>query len=60
MLLTTIYFNRKVRAAFKACRFQVGEINAGRGYAAGMRVVQSLPMKIWSEKFDKSNCRLLI
>ncbi|MGI6653905.1 MAG: ABC transporter ATP-binding protein [Christensenellales bacterium] len=61
MLLTTIYFNRKVRAAFKACRFQVGEINAqAEDTLLGMRVVQSFANEdLESEKFDKSNRRFL-
>jgi ATP-binding cassette subfamily B protein len=61
MLLTTIYFNRKLRAAFKACRFQVGEINAqAEDTLLGMRVVQSFANEdLESEKFDKSNRRFL-
>ncbi len=61
MLFTTIYFNRKMRDAFKACRYQVGEINAQtEDTLLGMRVVQSFANEdIENEKFGKSNWKFL-
>ncbi|NLB37962.1 MAG: ABC transporter ATP-binding protein, partial [Clostridiales bacterium] len=61
MLLTTIYFNRRMREAFKASRYQVGEINAQtEDTLLGMRVVQSFANEhLENEKFDKSNQRFL-
>lgn len=61
MLLTTIYFNRKMRDAFKACRYQVGEINAQtEDTLLGMRVVQSFANEdIENAKFDRSNGKFL-
>ena len=57
MLVLARYFNKKMRAAFKESRHQVGEINAqGEDSLLGIRVVKSFanePMEI--DKFDRGN-----
>lgn len=61
MLVTTVYFNRKLRAAFRSFRHQVGEINAQtEDTLLGMRVVQSFANEdIENEKFSRGNIRFL-
>ena len=57
MLVLARYFNKKMRAAFKESRHQVGEINAQvEDSLLGIRVVKSFanePMEI--DKFDRGN-----
>ncbi len=57
MLVLARHFNRKMRAAFKESRHQVGEINAQvEDSLLGIRVVKSFanePMEI--DKFDRGN-----
>ena len=57
MLVLARYFNKKMRAAFKESRHQVGEINAQvEDSLLGIRVVNSFanePMEI--DKFDRGN-----
>ena len=51
MLVSIFLFNHRMRATFRACRHQVGEINAQmEDSLLGMRVVQSLPTRIWRAK----------
>ncbi len=57
MLIGTRYFNKKMRAAFKDARHQVGEINAQvEDSLLGVRVVKSFANEdIEAEKFDEGN-----
>ncbi|MGI6695081.1 MAG: ABC transporter ATP-binding protein [Christensenellales bacterium] len=57
MLLSIFLFNRKMRATFRACRHQVGEINAQmEDSLLGMRVVQSFANEeLEGEKFEEGN-----
>ena len=59
MLLGTRYFSQKMRAAFKDCRHQVGEINAQvEDSLLGVRVVKSFANEdIEKEKFGEGNRR---
>ena len=57
MLLSTIYFNRRMRRAFKKSRNQTGEINAQvEDSLLGVRVVKSFANEeLEKEKFDEGN-----
>ncbi len=57
MLIGTRYFRRKMRAAFKDARHQVGEINAQvEDSLLGVRVVKSFANEdLEIEKFDRGN-----
>ena len=57
MFLSIFFFNRKMRATFKACRHQVGEINAQmEDSLLGMRVVQSFANEeLEGAKFEEGN-----
>ena len=57
MFIGTRYFRRKMRAAFKSTRHQVGEINAQvEDSLLGVRVVKSFANEdIEQEKFDRGN-----
>lgn len=57
MLLSIVLFNHKLRDTFKACRFQLGEINAqAEDSLLGMRVVQSFANEeLESRKFEAGN-----
>jgi ATP-binding cassette subfamily B protein len=57
MLVSIIIFNRRMRDTFKACRYQLGEINAQtEDSLLGMRVVQSFANEdLESQKFEQGN-----
>ena len=57
MLLSTIYFNRRMRRAFKKSRNQTGEINVQvEDSLLGVRVVKSFANEeLEKEKFDEGN-----
>ncbi len=57
MFISIFLFNRKMRATFRACRHQVGEINAQmEDSLLGMRVVQSFANEdLEGEKFERGN-----
>ncbi len=57
MLISIVLFNRKMRDTFKACRYQLGEINSqAEDSLLGMRVVQSFANEeLESRKFEKGN-----
>ena len=61
MIFFTRFFNRRMRAASKDCRHQVGEINAQvEDTLLGIRVVKSFANeKLEEEKFAKGNLRFL-
>ena len=57
MLVSIVLFNRRMRDTFKACRYQLGEINAQtEDSLLGMRVVQSFANEeLESRKFEQGN-----
>ncbi|NLW20900.1 MAG: ABC transporter ATP-binding protein [Clostridiales bacterium] len=57
MLISIVLFNRKMRDTFKACRYQLGEINSqAEDSLLGMRVVQSFANEeLEGEKFEQGN-----
>lgn len=57
MLVSIFLFNHRMRATFRACRHQVGEINAQmEDSLLGMRVVQSFANEdLEGEKFEQGN-----
>jgi len=57
MLISIVLFNRKMRDTFKACRYQLGEINSqAEDSLLGMRVVQSFANEeLESRKFEAGN-----
>ncbi len=57
LLLSVFLFNRRIRDTFKACRHQLGEINArAEDSLLGMRVVQSFANEeLESRKFEEGN-----
>ncbi|MDD2428162.1 MAG: ABC transporter ATP-binding protein [Eubacteriales bacterium] len=57
ILLLTVHFNKRLRAAFRAYRHQVGEINSQTEDALlGIRVVQSFANEeLEEEKFSRGN-----
>ncbi len=57
LLLSIFLFNRRMRSTFKACRYQLGEINArAEDSLLGMRVVQSFANEeLESQKFEEGN-----
>lgn len=61
MLLCTIYTRRRMRAAFKKSRHQIGELNARvEDSLLGVRVVKSFANeKIEEEKFGRGNSKFL-
>ncbi|MDD6800805.1 MAG: ABC transporter ATP-binding protein [Firmicutes bacterium] len=61
MLLCANYYNKKMRAAFKKQREQIGELNAQvEDSLLGIRVVKSFANEdIEQEKFDEGNRRFL-
>ena len=61
MLLCTIYFNTRMRRAFKKSRNQIGELNAQvEDSLLGVRVVKSFANEsIEEEKFSQGNGRFL-
>jgi len=60
-VMTTIFFNLRLRTAFRAYRHQVGEINAqAEDTLLGIRVVQSFTNEdIEIDKFEEGNQRFL-
>ncbi len=63
LLLVSIFlFNRRMRATFKACRHQLGEINAqAEDSLLGMRVVQSFANEEMEKgKFEEGNQTFLV
>lgn len=61
MLICSLFFNRKMRAAFKRSRQQIGELNAQvEDSLLGVRVVKSFANEdIESEKFNRGNQEFL-
>ncbi|MDP4133815.1 MAG: ABC transporter ATP-binding protein [Bacillota bacterium] len=61
MVVVSVYFNRKMRAAFKMSRQQIGEINSQvEDSLLGVRVVKSFANEdIEKEKFGKGNSKFL-
>ena len=57
LLIATYVFNKHMRSTFRACRYQLGEINAQtEDSLLGMRVVQSFANEeMESEKFGQGN-----
>ena len=62
MLVSIVLFNRRMRDTFKACRYQLGEINAQtEDSLLGMRVVQSFANEeLESRKFEQGNQTFLM
>ena len=61
MIVLLRFFNRRMRAAFKECRHEVGEMNARiEDSLLGVRVVQSFANEpLEQEKFNDNNQRIL-
>ena len=61
MIILLRHFNRRMRAAFKECRHEVGEMNARiEDSLLGVRVVQSFANEpLEQEKFDGNNRNIL-
>lgn len=61
LLLSTIYFNSRMRKSFKKSRYQIGEINAQvEDSLLGIRVVKSFANEsIEAEKFGRGNQKFL-
>lgn len=62
MIVSLRYFNKKMRAAYKECRHEVGEMNARiEDSLLGIRVVKSFANeKLEKEKFDDNNQRIFV
>ena len=62
MIVSLRYFNKKMRAAYKECRHEVGEMNARiEDSLLGIRVVKSFANEeLEKEKFDDNNQRIFV